>query len=161
MIYSTWKQKGDIVLICIVVRNDPLPIITDLIDVFYQSWSRMFCWQSEFLSCKNGIWVSIYRICRIFCVSSVEVIFFNEILFYTDPMVPQVFHCIALPSDRNIFGNWKRCLCPPSRFNKMSLLQLEIRFELTTLVVIGTDCTGSCKSNYHRITTTAAPFTIN
>ena len=22
-------------------------------------------------------------------------------------------------------------------------------FELTTLVVIGTDCTGSCKSNYH------------
>ena len=27
-------------------------------------------------------------------------------------------------------------------------------FELTTLVVIGTDCTGSCKSNYHTITTT-------
>ena len=26
-------------------------------------------------------------------------------------------------------------------------------FELTTLVVIGTDCTGSCKSNYHTITT--------
>ena len=23
------------------------------------------------------------------------------------------------------------------------------QFELTTLVVIGTDCTGSCKSNYH------------
>jgi len=27
-------------------------------------------------------------------------------------------------------------------------------FELTTLVVIGTDCIGSCKSNYHTITTT-------
>ena len=27
-------------------------------------------------------------------------------------------------------------------------------FELTTLVVIGSDCTGSCKSNYHMITTT-------
>ena len=24
-------------------------------------------------------------------------------------------------------------------------------FKLTTLVVIGTDCTGSCKSNYHMI----------
>ena len=24
-------------------------------------------------------------------------------------------------------------------------------FELTTLVVIGTDCTGSCNSNYHAI----------
>ena len=30
-------------------------------------------------------------------------------------------------------------------------------FKLTTLVVIGTDCTGSCKSNYHTITTTTAP----
>ena len=26
-------------------------------------------------------------------------------------------------------------------------------FKLTTLVVIGTDCIGSCKSNYHTITT--------
>ena len=31
------------------------------------------------------------------------------------------------------------------------------RFELTTLVLIGTDCTGSCKSNYLTITTTTAP----
>jgi hypothetical protein len=30
-------------------------------------------------------------------------------------------------------------------------------FELTTLVGIGTDCIGSCKSNYHMITTTAVP----
>jgi hypothetical protein len=29
-------------------------------------------------------------------------------------------------------------------------------FELTTLVVIDTDCTGSCKSNYHTITTITA-----
>ena len=31
------------------------------------------------------------------------------------------------------------------------------RFELTTLVVIGTDCIDSCKSNYHKITTMKAP----
>jgi hypothetical protein len=30
-------------------------------------------------------------------------------------------------------------------------------FELTTLVVIGTDCIGSCISNYHMITTMTAP----
>jgi len=30
-------------------------------------------------------------------------------------------------------------------------------FELTTLVVIGTDCTGSCKSNYHTVMPTTAP----
>ena len=29
-------------------------------------------------------------------------------------------------------------------------------FEVTTLLVICTDCTGSCKSNYHTITTTAS-----
>jgi hypothetical protein len=28
----------------------------------------------------------------------------------------------------------------------------------STLVVIGTDCIGSCKSNYHTITTTEAPW---
>ena len=31
-------------------------------------------------------------------------------------------------------------------------------FELTTLVVISSDCIGSCKSNYHTIMTTASPW---
>ena len=35
------------------------------------------------------------------------------------------------------------------------------RFELTTSVVVGTDCIGGCKSRYHTITATTAPFTIN
>ena len=30
--------------------------------------------------------------------------------------------------------------------------------ELTTSMVIGTDCIGSCKSNYHTITTTTTPW---
>jgi hypothetical protein len=30
-------------------------------------------------------------------------------------------------------------------------------FEFTTLVVIGTDCTGGCKSNYYTITTMTTP----
>jgi hypothetical protein len=33
-------------------------------------------------------------------------------------------------------------------------------FELTTFVLIGTDCIGSCKSNYNTITTTMAPDVI-
>ena len=32
------------------------------------------------------------------------------------------------------------------------------RIEPTTSVVIGTDCIGSCKSNYHTITATTAPL---
>ena len=31
-------------------------------------------------------------------------------------------------------------------------------FELTTLVVIGTDCIGSHKPNYHMVTTTTVPY---
>jgi len=34
------------------------------------------------------------------------------------------------------------------------------RFELTTSVVIGTDCIGSCKSNYHTIMATTAPYSM-
>ena len=33
-----------------------------------------------------------------------------------------------------------------------------VEFELTVLVVIGNDCISSCKSNYHKIMTTTAPF---
>ena len=33
-----------------------------------------------------------------------------------------------------------------------------VGFKLTTLVVIGTDCIGSYKSNYHTIMTTMAPI---
>jgi hypothetical protein len=33
------------------------------------------------------------------------------------------------------------------------------RFKLTTPVIIGTDCKGNCKSNYHTIIATMAPFT--
>jgi hypothetical protein len=33
-------------------------------------------------------------------------------------------------------------------------------FKLTTLVVIGTDCIGSCKSNYNMIMTTTALYII-
>jgi hypothetical protein len=34
------------------------------------------------------------------------------------------------------------------------------RFELTTSVVIGTDCLGNCKSNYHMITATTTGGTV-
>jgi len=36
-----------------------------------------------------------------------------------------------------------------------------VGFEPTISEVIGTDCIGSCKSNYHTITAKTAPFKIN
>ena len=38
------------------------------------------------------------------------------------------------------------------------VLSTSHQFEHTTLVVIGTDCIGSCKSNYYMIMTTMTPF---
>jgi hypothetical protein len=35
------------------------------------------------------------------------------------------------------------------------------RYELTTSMVIGTDCIGSCKSNYHTITAMTAPRMVS
>ena len=48
-------------------------------------------------------------------------------------------------------GNWSTRRKPPTCLKYSSLWA---GFELTTLVVICTDCTGSCKSNYYAITTT-------
>ena len=48
--------------------------------------------------------------------------------------------------------------------DKLNLIMLYTspwsRFELTTLVVIDSDCIGSCKFNYHRIMATTAPVTL-
>ena len=44
--------------------------------------------------------------------------------------------------------------------NVVSRTPLLAGCELTTLVVIGTDCIGSCKSNYLTITTTTVPIQI-
>jgi len=52
---------------------------------------------------------------------------------------------------------------PPQVADKLDHIMLYrvhlvwLRFKLTTLVVICTDCRGNCISNYHTITTTTAP----
>ena len=48
--------------------------------------------------------------------------------------------------------------CHKSQTNLYRVHLVWTRFELTTLVVIGTDYIGSYKSNYHTITTMAAPM---
>ena len=46
-----------------------------------------------------------------------------------------------------------------TNYHIMLYTSLWLRFELTTSMVIGTDCIGSCKSNYHTITVAMmAPF---
>ncbi len=57
-------------------------------------------------------------------------------------------------------ANWRKAPTCCKTLTNLMLYQVHpscVGFELTTLVVIGTDCTGSCKSNYHMITITTAP----
>ena len=46
-------------------------------------------------------------------------------------------------------------------YHIMLYTSLWSRFKLKTSVVTGTDCIGSCKSNYHMITATTAPTFID
>jgi len=49
-------------------------------------------------------------------------------------------------------GNWSTRRKPLTNFYHIMLYQVHLSmsgFERTTLVVMGTDCKGSCKSNYH------------
>ena len=57
--------------------------------------------------------------------------------------------------------NLSTCRKSPTNFIKYCCIEYTSQwagFKLTTLVVIGTDCIGSCKSNYH--TTTTYPLQI-
>ena len=59
--------------------------------------------------------------------------------------------------------NWriwrKAATCRKSLTNFITMLYISLcsRFELTTSVVIVTDCIGSCKKNYHTITAITVP----
>jgi hypothetical protein len=59
-------------------------------------------------------------------------------------------------------GTWRKpstCCKKLTKFIKYT--SPWVGFKFTRLVVIGTDCTGSCKSNYHTITTTTASLIIS
>ena len=78
--------------------------------------------------------------------NNISVLSWQSVLLVKETKVPRKHH-------RSVASNWqtlshKCCTEYTSPWTRIGL---------ATLVVIGTDCIGSCKSNYHMITTTMAP----
>ena len=75
--------------------------------------------------------------------NNISVIPWQSILLIEETGVPEENH-------RTAVSHWQSCIVYTSLF---------VGFKLISLVVIGTDWIGSCKSNYYTITTTMAPHT--
>jgi hypothetical protein len=69
---------------------------------------------------------------------------------------------VSFNNGANTATRRKASICRKSLTNyHIMLYQVHLiweEFELIALVVICTDCIGSCKSNYYAITTTTAPI---
>jgi len=88
----------------------------------------------------------------------------NKILEHTKSGSQYVSYIVAVSfiGGGNLSTRKKPSTCHRSLANFITLCCFEYTspwtgFELTTLVLIGSDCTSSCKFNYHTITTTKAP----
>jgi hypothetical protein len=86
------------------------------------------------------------------------------VLRIRDRMLNATFNNISvLLVEETGVAQWKPPTCRMSLINCTTQCCIEYTsplsgFDLTTLVVIGTDCTGSCKSNFRMITTTTTPL---
>jgi hypothetical protein len=110
-------------------------------------------------SCLYFTWVSYSMIKRLFqyyiwwlelrCITPlISVIAWRAVLLVEETGVPVEYHRPATSHWQTLSHNV--CIEYTSQWTGFKL----------TLVVIGTDCIGSCKSNYHKITTTMAPLAL-
>jgi hypothetical protein len=96
------------------------------------------------------MWMHVVYSDRFWDFSIVTVQIFQKILTWklsAYPIYCSDFGTISFKYDHFAL-QWRQNIC----------LYFWSRFELTTSVVISTDCIGSCKSNYHTITATTVPY---
>jgi hypothetical protein len=89
--------------------------------------------------------------------------FMFEINNMTPLFIEFPFEYVFLCNNKNQMRWWCKGIIKSWLFKEKNLCCIECTlpwagFELTTLMVIGTDCINSCKSNYHTTTTTTVPL---
>jgi hypothetical protein len=118
--------------------------------------------------CRNELWFPIIFLIMFLCVSSKMVKNVNKICSYETTLqfnqicvyglrcltpLSTIFQLLTYIMAVSLIGGGNQSTCR----KPLTAASHESWNELTTLVLIGTDCTGSCLSNYHMIMTTMAP----
>jgi hypothetical protein len=126
----------------------------------------LLLWQRQHMIVVDADRFNIGSCC---CVSLINIwlYMFNQFLSLLNliptygKMHSRQHYVIKFVSDLQQVGGFLRIFRFPPPIKMTTTICIEYTspsagFKLTTLVVIGTDCTGSCKSNYHTIITNTA-----
>ena len=102
------------------------------------------------ISARSCLYLGLVGWFMVFNVTfyNISVISWQSILLVEETAVPSGNHWL-------VTSHWQTL-----SHNVVSSTLAWAGFELTTLVVIGTDCTGSCKSNYNMIMAMTAPLCL-
>ena len=138
---------------------------------------------NEYCFVKNDLFIILYRLLRTYSSITCRI---NKIIQITIALIYMYMHSNRLNNnDFSYFILWFRFMVFNATFNNISIISWRsVLFVKETgenqrpvashwqilshivvsstkmVVVIGTDCIGSYKSNYHTITTATAPFHI-
>ena len=116
-----------------------------IVKLFWMVWFSLMMFNTTFIN------ISVISLCSVLLVEETRVLRENHqpVASHWQTLSHNVVSSMPGPS-----GIQTRNVSDDKHYHIMFYWTV---FKLTTLVVIGTDCIGSFKSNYHMVTTTTAP----